>query len=295
MAPPPGKKAKLAAEEAGSASGSPRVASPEPAFKRSWSSLTAEELASASTLGLDVDSWPTWITPSLLPVEPGEDEWSHRLRSFSDATQPGSFLAEVGPVLRHGSATRLPWDDLDADRREAAARLGYTPETWEAFHAEEGMGVEGWCMTECPGDSTCWSDQDPGVFRCGHGCEPVQCPNFIVCEYQSDGVMIELKGRCLDCDIMFGENFDILDTTAAADAEPCPICMDEKAAIVKLPQCRHRFCGSCVRTLYDFNGGSGSAPHMQNPRYAARGGSGDKGCPLCREGTLPAAWDRRFA
>ena len=294
MVPPPTKKAKLTTEAA--SSGSPWAALPTPAaFKRSWSSLNAEELVAATTLGLDEDSWPRWITPSLLPVNPGEDQVLHLYRSFNMASLRESFWADVGPVVRHSSATRLRWDDLGPERRTAAAGLGYTPEVWEAFHAEEGVGKEGWCMTECPGGSSCWSDQDPGVFRCGHGCEPVKCPNFIVCGYQSDGVMIELKGRCLDCDISFGENFDILDTATAATVEACPICMDEQAAIVKLPQCSHRFCGSCVRTLYN-GGSSGSAPHMQNPRFVqSGGGSGDKGCPLCRTSTLPAAWDRRRA
>jgi hypothetical protein len=291
LMPPPTKKVRVANTVDDDSACAP--AAMLPAFKLSYADLTSAQRTAAARLGLDEESWPKWVTPVLLPIEPGEDDDERHQRSYSewiecvldDRGLPNEESAEG--VVRHTSSTSLLWGELGTEQQAAASSLGYTPELWEAFHPATGygsLGKHGWCVRECPGNKECWSQDN--FARCGHGCEPVRCPNYVLCSHQDDGMIIALKGRCLNCDVTFGENLDVL--SPSDGAEDCPICMDEKAAI-KLPQCSHRFCGNCVRILYwgkeDSDGYT--PPHLHG------GTPDDKGCPICRASTLKPAWNRR--
>ena len=247
-------------------------AAPNAARLNGWDELTPSELASAQTLGLDEASWPEWHDYGPEDDEPEE-------------------------VVRHSARTAASWTDLTDSEREAAQRLGYDQGLWGAFcpseDEDEDTPEHRWSLSECAGDAECWGElHNPRqVYRCGHNCAKIRCPNFEVCGEEGDGFMVNLKGRCLDCDVHYGEDFDILRSGAAESAEDCSICFGDKA-VVRLPQCVHRFCGGCVNRLYkgaggDDDGDGAAAPHMN---AAGGGGVNDKGCPLCRGGTLAPTW-----
>jgi len=233
---------------------------------KDWSELIPSELAAAQTLQLDESSWPRFND------DDGEPEH----------------------VVRHSARTTIFWRDLTEAEREAAHQVGFDESVWKAFHRSKNDSEHQWYMDECQGDSGCWGDvnrqgfvsgMDRNVYRCGRGCVKIRCPNFEVCRYEGAGFFVNMKGRCLDCDITYGENFDILRGDAVDSAEDCSICFAEKA-VVKLPQCAHRFCGDCTDKLYEPD--DDGVSHM----CATDGGVNDKGCPLCRGDTLVPTWVR---
>lgn len=250
-------------------------AAPNAACLKVWDELTPSERAFAQTLGLDEASWPKWYDYGLF------DDYE---RDYEDDENERNWPEEV---VRHSARTAASWMDLTISEREAAQQLGYDQGLWAAFCCSEDDPVHRWSLNECEGEAECWGElHNPRfVYRCAHNCAKIRCPNFEVCGEEGDGFFVNLKGRCLECDMHFGENFDILRGDAAESAEECSVCYDDKA-VVKLPQCMHRFCGGCVGRLQGFNGAGGEAPHMN----AAGGGVNDKGCPLCRNPTLAPKW-----
>eukprot|EP01048_Picozoa_sp_COSAG05_P020696 COSAG05_NODE_3586_length_1974_cov_6.681600_2_plen_247_part_00 len=102
----------------------------------------------------------------------------------------------------------------------------------------------------CNGE--CFEQADFHVYakKAGSGCDCSlqSCPNFAMCGQAVPAWLLGCNfGMCLNCAICVGE-LDILRGDAASDAKECSVCLDGKA-LVKLPQCTHRFCGSCAKRL----------------------------------------------
>lgn len=153
-------------------------------------------------------------------------------------------------------------------------------------HADAGHDED---EPPCPGDGTCLSSYGP----CAHNCEEneaFRCPNFVVCGNIGNPDIFECDGgRCRDCNLKIGEDMDIQKAEEGGSLE-CPVCYESVAALVKLPQCQHRFCGPCVNNLFQLNGCCTVAQnhaHLNGfPRTRrSEPGSEDKGCPMCRAHT----------
>ena len=99
-------------------------------------------------------------------------------------------------------------------------------------------------------------------------------------------------GRCSDCDIRTGRDFDIISEADVDECEECSICMDAPAR-VKLPVeggCSHRFCGGCVSQMMGINRPNKAIEATMDSRMA-----NDAGCPHCRAKTKLPGWVHRGA
>jgi len=105
-------------------------------------------------------------------------------------------------------------------------------------------------MDICNGDGFCLTQTGNGYtyikrdgISCDHNCQPVKCPNFLVCEvYYPQHILWCHKGTCVNCAISFGR-LEFLENTE------CPICFETKLG-VKTNKCEHSICVDCFKKCH---------------------------------------------
>lgn len=110
----------------------------------------------------------------------------------------------------------------------------------------------------CTGIGLCLSQDDETGFystlpnaNCKFLCKALPCPNVQLCNtYFPDWLMDCSDGRCLTCDIYFGQNLIIRPMTAGDDV--CPVCLESDVDLVVVePACgKHIRCVPCFRMCW---------------------------------------------
>ena len=92
----------------------------------------------------------------------------------------------------------------------------------------------------CENPEADWKGED---WTCNHGKTFSACVNYDMC-----GGVGGTTGQCDDCLHYLGEKLDILPVGQEGDF--CAICLTAGVARCKYPQCTHRFCGPCFKTMF---------------------------------------------
>jgi hypothetical protein len=93
-------------------------------------------------------------------------------------------------------------------------------------------------------------------YTCPHNCEPVKCPNFLVCGTVAQEWYYNChRGRCWTCRNTFEKNL-----TFKEEPEECPVCMETTMCVVQ-PNCEHAMCISCFKRCWN------GAPHPEQPPF----------------------------
>ena len=119
------------------------------------------------------------------------------------------------------------------------------------------------------GDEDDGNDDDDNATECNADTpSAIPCPNSFMCgTWGIQEVFNCHGGRCYPCNLFLGENVEILPD--GAEVEDCAICLSEKTARCKLPQCTHRLCGVCAKRILLMD-------------------DSDQRCPICRRYAVPA-------
>jgi hypothetical protein len=99
----------------------------------------------------------------------------------------------------------------------------------------------------CDGNGHCLEQVDENEYKidenCPFKCRPVPCPNVILCGNLNPQCQLNCHGgRCVNCDILFGDNLTFV------DAVDCPVCFETKQGM-EYPVCKHHICVDCFRRL----------------------------------------------
>lgn len=108
----------------------------------------------------------------------------------------------------------------------------------------------------CQGNGECLEQLDENKYKkfkdyeCGHACEPLQCPNYIVCDNIAPQFILDCHGGvCPGCNISIGS------LVTKKDKE-CSVCLKKTLGILR--ECKkHYFCLDCFKR--------GWYGHLDNP------------------------------
>jgi len=171
---------------------------------------------------------------------------------------------------------------------------------------------------ECQGQciSQCGRGNYMRVEDCEFKCKPYKCPNYEICGTQTPLALQSCwGGRCLDCEMMFGNNLQ-----QSNFKKECMVCLENKF-LYKL-DCPHQLCASCFRKIYlkkkeyhqnkfyeseldvpEFESGSedenNSSEDENNSSVDGDDDSNQKPkstyakCPYCRHKGYTPAWDNK--
>ncbi len=124
--------------------------------------------------------------------------------------------------------------------------------------------------TECDGTGHClkkgnkkneyYQDKD---ITCEYNCNPIKCPNYLVCKTMEPLYSIQQHELCVDCVIMFGEWQGGKGKLTFFDTTKCPICLEIKLC-VSHSNCNHYSCIECFNLWL----------YKKEPRKSV--------CPLCK-------------
>jgi hypothetical protein len=103
--------------------------------------------------------------------------------------------------------------------------------------------------SNCNGDGSCLYQEGEHIYEkntdiiCLFNCEPVKCPNYLVCgNISPQRILSSHKGTCFNCRISFGH-------LEFFTNEECPICLDTKLC-VKQSKCNHKICVDCFKRCH---------------------------------------------
>jgi hypothetical protein len=98
------------------------------------------------------------------------------------------------------------------------------------------------------------------------------CPNYLLCESRAPKWVFDChKGRCVNCNILFGSNLQFNHYDKLTE---CPICLEDKKIFVKYPSCTHDVCLSCFKRMF------WGKDSDDNENRSSK-------CPLCRTEVIP--------
>lgn len=98
----------------------------------------------------------------------------------------------------------------------------------------------------CIGDGMCLAQDSNNEYvkklECEYNCEPVKCPNFVVCGSINPLCILNCHRRlCTNCDSMFGTWQSGHGILNLRDNIECCICLETKIGI-SYPRCDHYIC-----------------------------------------------------
>ena len=99
-----------------------------------------------------------------------------------------------------------------------------------------------------------WMETTNVYLLCPHNgkCVLKECPNFKMCGAKiPHDVLNCFNGRCFECDLQFGCNLSIRETSD----EEYAICLNDKQTFIKFPHCIHETCVNCFKTIHQINNG----------------------------------------
>ena len=104
-------------------------------------------------------------------------------------------------------------------------------------------------MIDCSGDGSCLIQTNPyeyvsnPCYVCSHNCQPVECPNYLVCDNHCLKWTIDChNGKCVDCTV---NRLGVL-IRCTVD---CPVCLEKKLGVIQ-PRCEHCLCAECFNKCY---------------------------------------------
>ncbi len=91
-------------------------------------------------------------------------------------------------------------------------------------------------------------------IECSHNCQPIKCPNFLVCEnVLPEQYLYCHHGVCGFCAIHFygilGKINTPLKYLQFSDNQECPICLETKMCVKQL-YCEHKICVDCFKRCH---------------------------------------------
>jgi hypothetical protein len=139
-------------------------------------------------------------------------------------------------------------------------------------------------MKRCGGDGSCLSQMDDGNYQKGYGkicqyeCEPLECPNYIICETNFPLWLSYCHhGYCPNCTAIFGCKVNIQNIKP----EKCDICYEKITTVAKFPKCAHYVCIPCYRKMYY------DLDYSNEEDYEA---NSIESCPFCRKPIRHDKW-----
>ena len=89
------------------------------------------------------------------------------------------------------------------------------------------------------------------TFKCIHNCQPVKCPNYLICEHESSEIykLFDDNDLCTDCVIRFRNWTDINGLLKITDNVKCSMC-SQITKNVSLELCKHTLCIQCFKNFY---------------------------------------------
>jgi DNA-directed RNA polymerase subunit RPC12/RpoP len=109
------------------------------------------------------------------------------------------------------------------------------------------------------------------------------CPNSLLCRETEIPKIFLQRGRCTNCDVIFGKNLEMITSDQKYE---CPICMEDSENWVMWPGCpsEHKYCLDCSKTLHY----GPQKPGVEEGEYERLFASRTERCPLCRFENIPA-------
>lgn len=143
----------------------------------------------------------------------------------------------------------------------------------------------------CSGDGGCLKQMDDYNYQkgygddCPHHCEPLQCPNYIICKQKFPLWLVDCHGGfCMHCTVIFGCQVEII----TKEKEECAICFEETDKMAKFPQCSHYVCISCYKRIY-FGKNHGQENVEEDEENIII-----NSCPMCRREIEHEKWWKTY-